>query len=156
MVQTRTLWSSKTTNLRISLNRWISIEIQLIKTKTAVQLEWIKWWHSLFVNSLLQLGQQSLFWSNLARLNDDDTSLSVVVASYQCCLTYMADRKPNLCIVKWILFTCYLNNPPFGRAAFNSTPGVLLSSLERFRNTTITDTITYRGSWGVVTSSFVA
>ena len=43
----------ETTNLRISLNRWISIEIQLIKTKTAVQLEWIKWWHSLFVNSLL-------------------------------------------------------------------------------------------------------
>ena len=28
----------------------------------------------------------------------------------------MADRKPNPCIVKWILFTWYLNSPPFGRA----------------------------------------
>ena len=28
----------------------------------------------------------------------------------------MADKKPNPCIVKWILFTWYLNSPPFGRA----------------------------------------
>ena len=34
----------------------------------------------------------------------------------------MADTKPNPCIVKWNLFTCYLNSPPFGRAAFGSTP----------------------------------
>ena len=29
----------------------------------------------------------------------------------------MADTKPNPCIVKWNLFTCYLNSPPLGRAA---------------------------------------
>ena len=28
----------------------------------------------------------------------------------------MADTKLNPCIVKWNLFTCYLNSPPFGRA----------------------------------------
>ena len=32
------------------------------------------------------------------------------------CLTNMAARKPNPCIVKWILFTWYVNTPPFGRA----------------------------------------
>ena len=34
----------------------------------------------------------------------------------------MADRKPNPCIVKWILFTWYLNSSPFGLAADGSTP----------------------------------
>ena len=34
----------------------------------------------------------------------------------------MADTKPNPYIVKWNLFTCYLNSPPFGHAAFGSTP----------------------------------
>ena len=42
--------------------------------------------------------------------------LHIVVAGYQFCLTNMADRKPNPCIVKWILFTWYQNSPPFGRA----------------------------------------
>ena len=56
------------------------------------------------------------FRSNLARLNDGSTSPSVVVARFQFFLTNMADRKPNPCIVKWILFTWYLNSPPFRRA----------------------------------------
>ena len=37
----------------------------------------------------------------------------------------MADTKPNPYIVKWNLFTCYLNSPPFGRAISynNCNPG---------------------------------
>ena len=91
---------------------WIvfSIEIHLIRTAN-----WMAKIITLFVNNFKQ---QSLFRLNFARLNDGGTSPSVVVAGYQFCLTNMADRKPNPCIVKWILFTWYLNSPPIGRAAF--------------------------------------
>ena len=44
----------------------------------------------------------------------------------------MADTKPNPCIVKWNLFTCYLNSPPFGRAG--STPfGRAIRQLKIFK-----------------------
>ena len=85
----------------------ISIEIQLIKTANRMAKL-----ITLFVNSFKQ---QYSFRSNLTRLNDGGISPSVVVAGFQFCLTNMADRKPNPCIVKWILFTWYLNSPPFRR-----------------------------------------
>ena len=40
------------------------------------------------------------------------SSSSLSILHHQC--GHMADRKPNPCIVKWILFTWYLNSPPFG------------------------------------------
>ena len=60
----------------------------------------------------------------------------VVVQGHQFCLK-MADTKPNPCIVKWNLFTCYLNSPPLGRAAFGSTPfgrAIILAFLQIFIN----------------------
>ena len=87
----------------------ISVEIQLIKTANRMA-------KIITLSVCKQFQQQSLFRSNLARLNDGGTSPSVVVAGYQFCLTNMADRKPNPFIVKWILFTWCLNSPPFGRA----------------------------------------
>ena len=88
----------------------ISVEIQLIKPANQM---------TKFTLSVCEQFQtkETLFRSNRARLTDGGTSSSVVVAGYQFCLTNMADRKPNPCIVKWILFTWYLNSPPFGRAA---------------------------------------
>ena len=64
----------------------ISIEIQLIK----LQIEWLKYSHSLFVNSFFQ--QQSLFRSNLARLNNGGPSV-VVVARFQFCLIKNGGQK---------------------------------------------------------------
>ena len=43
---------------------------------------------------------------------------TIVVQGHQFCLK-MADTKPNPCIVKWNLFTCYLNSPPFECAMIN-------------------------------------
>ena len=42
----------------------------------------------------------------------------------------MADTKPNPCIVKWNLFTCYLNSPPFGRAIIGGAPERLLAYIK--------------------------
>ena len=46
------------------------------------------------------------------------------MSGYQFCLTNMVYRKPNLCIVKWILFTCYVNSPPFRHAALRHATSV--------------------------------
>ena len=88
----------------------ISIEIQFIK----FEMNRLKWSCSLFVKNGFK--QQLLFTSNLARLSENGTSPSIVIRGHQFYLTNMADGKPIPCIVKWNLFTCYLNSPPFGCA----------------------------------------